>query len=282
MMPLICMVERFDSLPRLRTLIVLCTIAFICTVASVRTGASVCTAATAATTAIAICVALILAFYSPNRQRHDALEQSPFGLLSTPSVLRHVVDALDQDDAFAFALCCTAFRAVTCQKPCHGHLTMARFPQGTRSRPRAMWSSVARLEWARGLGCPWTVMDMGSAAKKGQLEVMQWARANGCEWSSATCSQAAFGGNLAVLQWARANGCQWDASTCSDAAEGGHLAILKWARANDCEWDTNATHRAREREHTEVLEWLLANGCPDEPGSSDDDEDFAEARNCCR
>jgi hypothetical protein len=42
------------------------------------------------------------------------MEGSLFRHLATPLELRLVVDHLDEDDAFAFASTCRAFRAATC------------------------------------------------------------------------------------------------------------------------------------------------------------------------
>ena len=140
-----------------------------------------------------------------------SLALSPFRLLPTLDELRLVVDALDEDDAFAFALTCTPFRAATCL----ADGPYARFKDGVRTRRRAMWTSARRLEWARAMGCPWNAGSMAYAARVGHLEAMRWARAKGCEWDWVTCAHAAGGGHLAVLEWARANGCPWDGWTLS-------------------------------------------------------------------
>ena len=73
------------------------------------------------------------------------LEASPFLKLDADA-LRLVVDALDEDDALAFALGCRLFRDATCQ----ASSKVARFRGGVRTRRRAAWVSVARLRWARG------------------------------------------------------------------------------------------------------------------------------------
>ena len=162
-----------------------------------------------------------------------SLAFSPFRLLPTLDELRLVVDALDEDDAFAFACACTPFRAVTCL----ADGPFARFKDGVRTKKRAMWTSAGRLQWARAMGCEWGKRSMRRAAEDGHLEAMRWARANGCPWYEYTCSQAAFYGHLDVLMWARENGCPWDQYTCSNAALGGHLDVLMWARQNGCPWD---------------------------------------------
>ena len=162
-----------------------------------------------------------------------SLAFSPFRLLPTLDELRLVVDALDEDDAFAFACACTPFRAATCL----ADGPFARFKDGVRTTRRAMWTSAQRLQRARAMGYEWYALSMARAAEDGHLEAMQWARANGCPWDSWTCVSAAQGGQLPVLEWARAHGCPWDARTCSFAALSGHLALLEWARANGCpEW----------------------------------------------
>ena len=178
-----------------------------------------------------------------------SLAFSPFRLLPTLDELRLVVDALDEDDAFAFACACTPFRAATCL----ADGPFARFKDGVRTNKRAMWTSARRLEWARSMGYEWNDLSMEKAAGAGHLEAMQWARANGCLWGECTCSFAADGGQLAVLQWARANGCPWDWFTCAFAARGGHLAVLQWARRNGCPWNAATCAFAAGGGHLPVL-----------------------------
>ena len=78
-----------------------------------------------------------------------SLAFSPFRLLSTLDELRLVVDALDEDDAFAFACACTPFRAATCL----ADGPFARFKDGVRTkkgamgRGRATKASRNRLLW---------------------------------------------------------------------------------------------------------------------------------------
>ena len=160
-----------------------------------------------------------------------ALSASPFRLLDSPELLRLVADALDEDDALAFACAATAFRQVTCHcdYPC-----LARFPGGICTRTVAMVASPARMAWMRSMGSPWGKQVCRAAAEKGHLAVLQWARAQGCPWDGQKCADAAAGGHLAVLQWARAQGCPWDEWTCETAAAGDHLAVLQWARAHGC------------------------------------------------
>ena len=68
-------------------------------------------------------------------QAADPLAASPFRHLQNTALddvrpaLRLVVDALDQDDCFAFALTCTPFRAATCLKKG----PFARFPEGLKT-----------------------------------------------------------------------------------------------------------------------------------------------------
>ena len=187
------------------------------------------------------------------------MEGSLFRHLATPLELRLVVDHLDEDDAFAFASTCRAFRAATCL----AGSAAARFGErGIRTSMADVWSSTARLRWAVGLGYEMHVYQFARAARMGHLEVLQWARANGCEWNEWTCSAAAEGGHLEVLQWARANGCKWNEDTCSYAAAAGHLEVLQWARANGCDWDGDTCALAVEGGHLEVLQWARANGCP--------------------
>ena len=77
---------------------------------------------------------------------------SAFRHLQTLELLRLVVDKVDLDDAFALALACTPFRAATCLK----NGAFARFPKGIHTQRHAVWTSVARLAWARGLDCEWS------------------------------------------------------------------------------------------------------------------------------
>jgi len=96
-----------------------------------------------------------------------------------------VVDQLDEDDAFAFASTCRAFRAATCL----AGSAAARFGErGIRTSVAGSWASVARLRWAVGLGYEMNSDHLAHAASMGHLEVLQWARANGCEWDAGTCS----------------------------------------------------------------------------------------------
>ena len=134
-----------------------------------------------------------------------ALSASPFRLLDSPELLRLVVDALDEDDALAFACAATAFRQVTCHRD---HPCLARFPGGIRTRTVAVVASPARMAWMRSMGSPWDKRVCRAAAAEGHLAVLQWARAQGCPWDEWTCADAALRGHLAVLQWARAQGCR--------------------------------------------------------------------------
>ena len=188
-----------------------------------------------------------------------ALSASPFRLLDSPELLRLVADALDEDDALAFACATTAFRQVTCHRD---HPCLARFPGGIRTRIAASVASPARMAWMRSMGLPWNKRVCRAAAQSGNLAVLQWARAQGCPWDECTCEAAAESGHLAVLQWARAQGCPWDQWTCHRAAEGGHLAVLQWARAQGCPWDENTCAAAAEGGHLAVLQWARAQGCP--------------------
>ena len=133
-----------------------------------------------------------------------ALSASPFRLLDSPELLRLVADALDQDDAFAFACAATALRQVTCHRD---HPCVARFPGGIRTRIAASVASPARMAWMRSMGLPWDERVCAYAAGGGHLEVLQWARAQGCPWDKWTCVRARAGGHFAVLQWALAQGC---------------------------------------------------------------------------
>ena len=180
-------------------------------------------------------------------------------VLSSHDLLRHIVDQLHEDDAFAVALVCHDFRAVICLKGS----TMARFPNGIRTRGRAALLSVVRLRWALRAGYSVRLRDMLHVAGEGRLDVLRWAWNRGCatyrasciraakagrlllrhwngemtsvlnEW---TCAAAAKGGHLHVLQWARQQGCPWDECTCENAAMGGHLHVLKWAKQHGCSW----------------------------------------------
>ena len=131
-----------------------------------------------------------------------------------PDELRLVADALDEDDAFAFASACRAFRAATCQSGSDA----ARFPDGIRTTLAGLWATAARLEWAVGAGYRMTAHHMGWAARAGRLEAIKWARAHGCQWDAGTCDSAARGGHLEVLQCGCASGCEWDQGTCASAA----------------------------------------------------------------
>ena len=70
---------------------------------------------------------------------------SLFSKLATVLELRLVVDQLDENDAFAFALTCRDFRAATCL----AGSAAARFGEdGIRTSVAGSWASVARLRWA--------------------------------------------------------------------------------------------------------------------------------------
>ena len=181
----------------------------------------------------------------------DATALSPFRLLSADE-LQLVAGAVDENDKLAFALGCTRFRAAV-RRVC---------PSGTRTRRSAMCTSVARLSWARDMGCTWDERTCMWAARGGHLEVLRWARWSGCVWNATTCEWAAAGGHLEVLRWARENGCEWNARTCAGAAQGGHLEVLRWARENGCEWDARTCAFAAQGGHPEVLRWARENGCP--------------------
>ena len=73
-----------------------------------------------------------------------SLEESLFSKLGADE-LRLIVDQLDEDDAFAFASTCRAFRTATCLA---GSATARFGERSIRTTWAGAWASVARLRWA--------------------------------------------------------------------------------------------------------------------------------------
>ena len=189
-------------------------------------------------------------------------EESPFDLLPTLAELRLVADALPAVDALAFAMTCTKFRAVTCQRDG----PFARFPHGLQTSWRAMWVTVERLKWAQQVGCPllgkrWcqftqraiytaVVLNEQSATKYLEyalhvhvpLDVFAYlytiaARDPESLRSVPIMYIAALRGRLDVMKWLHGQGAGLQYvvggnSLLSTAALFGSLDMLKWLHAN--------------------------------------------------
>jgi hypothetical protein len=112
------------------------------------------------------------------------------------------------------------------------------------------------------LGVNPALLNTGTLAKIGCLEVLQWAHSNGCPLNVLTCAKAARAGHLHVLQWAHSNGCPWNVLTCAKAAKGGHLHVLQWAHSNGCPWDKRTLRYAYKGGHLHISKWAAAEGCP--------------------
>ena len=87
----------------------------------------------------------------------------PFRWLQTATEVRLIVDHIEVGDAFCFASVCSIFRAATSLKDSKE----ARFPRGIRTPVLAMWSSVARLEWALDRNYKWKTKHCADAAREG-------------------------------------------------------------------------------------------------------------------
>jgi len=126
--------------------------------------------------------------------------ESPFLALSD---VRLVTDHVDEDDACAAALVCTAFRVALTERSVSSATPWCSSISGNAG-------TVSRIAWAVGCGMPLSEKVCELAAKGGNLEVMKWARAQGCPWDHKTCESAAYGGHWEMLDWALSEGCPRD------------------------------------------------------------------------
>ena len=193
-------------------------------------------------------------------------------LLANGDVVRIVVKLADEQ--LALALTCSVLRDAV---RANGRL---------RTRPDKCVSSVQRLSWAAGLGCPLDARLCIAAALEGRLLVLQHARdVLDCPWDlpgephmcwggsgsgssprhpPGTCSAAAVGGHLAVLRWAHEHGAPWDQNTCEASAGRGHLHCLQWAHDNGCPWSRDTTawaSRGARGASLKCLRYALEQGC---------------------
>ena len=113
---------------------------------------------------------------------HDVFQQQLLGRLDDGgSLARKVIDSIGEGDAYYSALACLLFRRATREQ----------FPNGTRTSPSSVLSSIERFTWAYTelpveARPPWGPNLCRMLAAAGKLSALQLARANCCDWNDTT------------------------------------------------------------------------------------------------
>lgn len=172
--------------------------------------------------------------------------------LPTLPELRLVLDLVGGADALNAALACRDFKTAIFAR------TWERVDGKRKITVLADVMTVAKLQHARALGCPWDARTCAAAAAAGALDVLRLARAEGCSWDHRTATEAARHGHLALLRWAVAEGCGLDTAAINAAARGGHLAVIQELRDRGLSWHPETTASAAAGGHLELLKWAIA------------------------
>ena len=206
---------------------------------------------------------------------------------TSPMVLTHLVLTLltpfiDEDDALAFALTCTAVRDALfdrfVRKPLPGYLSGA----GPQSRMRTTYAalcSVARLRWAHELSggilgkCqregPHWLSFLGACAKTGLADVMQLAlqlQLPAQRFWPVVLSKACAGGHIPVMQViaqvysfpGAELGSYYEA-----AAGSGNVHLLQWLKDHGVRRNHSTDYSfetAARLGHLPAMDWLYAEG----------------------
>jgi hypothetical protein len=97
-------------------------------------------------------------------------------------------------------------------------------------------------------------------AATNDLKLLRWVREEKeCAWDFRTSGTAAIKGNLDMLKYCCENGCEVHEFTCAHAAKSGHLACLEYLRTKNCPWDEQVCQFAHERNHIDVLTYAVKN-----------------------
>ena len=100
---------------------------------------------------------------------------------------------------------------------------------------------LARLHMDKEWGWPKSLLDELTGSQhpggliKWPLAKLQWLRTRGVPWSSGTVSAAAKYGNMDLLRWALGGGCKLDGNAMAMAASRGRVEVMRWLSMQGCE-----------------------------------------------
>lgn len=163
----------------------------------------------------------------PATRDADPGSMSVHPLLTTPELLRLVLDLAPEDDAIFLALVCLMWRMAVFE----------RFSKRLRTPLRTCVISEARLHWtvAHADGLRWSAFLCEQCARVGRLDWLQWLLSfPGVEYDEMdTLKIASAAGHLDIVSFVSEE-CGPDADIfpviCRAAATGGHLKVLYWMR----------------------------------------------------
>ena len=201
-----------------------------------------------------------------------------------------VVEVLDQDDVFFFAMTCNLAYDI-----------VKKLGRPLKTRRQAMATSLNRAKWVvENFKSDLYTTDnfilgiCGLAAYLNNKEVLEWGIKNNLlnildecdeiiygavlgnhisilenykselkedlDIQLIACAKAATNGRLKVLIWLHKNGCQMNYMTTSTACFHNHLDILQWAVSQGCQWSpSDCLDGARARGYSDMEKWILDN-----------------------
>lgn len=118
------------------------------------------------------------------------------------------------------------------------------------------------LKVLRTKGNEWSQEVCFAASRFGHYDCLKFALLDGCPVDGVACQLAAFGGHLNCLRLLHYIGCPWDSRTCAAAADKYALDCLEFAYNNDCPWDSTTTMNALKHGYLEILIFANKRGCP--------------------
>jgi len=87
---------------------------------------------------------------------------------------------------------------------------------------------LAKLQWLRARGVPWSSGTMSAAVKYGNVKLMSWVLANGGEMSANSMAMGAYHGQLEAMKWLHAHGCEVRRSSILKAAANAQQGVMVW------------------------------------------------------
>jgi hypothetical protein len=99
---------------------------------------------------------------------------------------------------------------------------------GSSSPTRLIEWPLAKVQWLRARGVPWSSGTLAAAAKYGNIGLLRWAYDNGCQMSPNVMTVATWEGQIAAMQWLHKHGCPAEPDSIIKAVANAQMKALIW------------------------------------------------------